>query len=971
MTPSWDTETSLIERLTPFRIHEVLLVSSHFDHYVIEESGYLSELMANEYSSLNLSQAPRIIHSPDAEDALVLIRERKFDLVITMSRIGEMAVHDFGQRAKKIEPGLQVILLTYNTRELATLRSGAGIDRVFVWSGDNSIFLSICKLVEDERNVTHDVEYGNVQVILLVEDSRRFYSAYLPLLYTQLLKQTTRLMGQGANTFEKLMRLRARAKILLAETFEEAMLHIDRYHNNIIGVFTDGRFPYQNGERGNAGLDLITHIRKVHPNMPILFQSKNEELREKAEAQGASFLHKEDSKLYHQISDFMTTKMSFGDFIFRDDDGSEIARASDLKELRNCIKVVPPEIFARHAERNHFSHWMRTRTEFGLAHELRPVKLSDFPSIDAAVAFLINRIGQHLHMQKLRRIQDHAPGKEGSGFQRLGTGSLGGKGRGLAFFYTRMPDLGLSDKFTNIEIIIPKTLVIATKVFENFLERNNLDRYIHEDFPDDEIAEAFLAAKFLDKEVETVKNMLEFVTWPLAVRSSSQLEDASHQPFAGVYSTYLLANNHPNLKYRIKQLIQSVKLIYASTFYRSAKDYVKATPNSIEDEKMAIVVQELVGTEQGGKFYPVLSGVARSHNHYPVDPLKAEDGLAAIALGFGRQVASGGKCLRFSPAQPKRLHQFHNVEATLRTSQRKFFAIEMSNNEADLSFDDEENLLHLDLSVAEEDGQLALTSSTYIAADDRIVDTIHRDGSRVLTFAPILKHSKFPLSEILTYVLNTCQAYLGTPVEIEFAVALDPKRNIRRFALLQLRPVVSGHEEIDVDFTEIEEGKMLCHTNSSLGNGVIDNINDIVFIDPSKLNRLKTRDLIPKIAEINNLLTRQNRPYLLIGPGRWGTADPSLGIPVSWSQISGAKTIVEVPMGDIHVAPSQGSHFFQNIVSFNVGYLTMTEGSKLDWDWLYLQDVVSQDGPLTHIFFDTPIKVLLDSKDGEAAILKE
>ena len=970
MSPSLDTEDSLLERLTPYRIREVLLVSSHFDHYVLEESGHLSELMASEYSSLNLSQSPRIIHSPDAEDALVMLKTRKFDLVITMSRIGDIAVHDFAQQAKKICGSIQVVLLTYNTRELATLRSGGGIDKVFVWSGDSLIFLSICKLIEDEKNVQHDIDLGNVQVLLLVEDSRRFYSAYLPLLYTQLLKQTTLLMGQGANTYEKLLRLRARAKILLAVTYEEAALHIERYHNNIIGVFTDGRFPFQNGERSTAGLELIRNIRKEHPYMPILFQSKNEELREQAEALGASFLHKEDSKLYHQISDFMTSKMSFGDFIFRNAEGEEISRASDLRELRQCLKDVPLDVFVERAKRNHISHWMRTRTEFALATELRQKKLADFPSIEIARKFLIKRIGQYLHMQKMRRIQDHAPGDEGSGFQRLGSGSLGGKGRGLAFFYTRMPDLRLSDAFPDVDIIIPKTLVIATKVFEKFLERNNLNHFVHEDFEDEEIAKAFLEAKFLDDEVETVKNMLEFVTWPLAVRSSSQLEDASHQPFAGVYSTYLLANNHPNIKYRIKQIIQAIKLVYASTFYKTAKEYVKATPNSIEDERMAVVIQELVGTHQGGRFYPVLSGVARSHNHYPVEPLKAEDGLAAIALGFGRQVAGGGKCLRFSPAQPKRLHQFHNIEATLRTSQRKFYAIEMDDNESDLSANDEENLSKLDLNTAEEDGQLAMVGSTYIAADDRIVDTIYREGNRVLTFAPILKHSKFPLAEILTHVLNKCQDYLGTPVEIEFAVALDPKRNIRRFALLQLRPVVAGHEEIDVDFNEIEEERLLCSSSLALGNGVIDNVQDIIFIDPSKLNRLKTRDLNTIIEEINASLTRQNRPYLLIGPGRWGTADPSLGIPVSWSQISGAKTIVEVPMADIHVDPSQGSHFFQNIVSFNVGYLTLSEVGNMDWEWLNNQEVIANHGPLTHVYLDDPIKILLDSKDGEAAILK-
>lgn len=958
------------ERLTPFRVRDVLLVSSHFDHYVLEEDGHLSELMSREYSSLNLSQSPRVIHSNTAEDALTLMRQRPFDLVITMSRIGEMAVHDFAQRAKSIIPSIPVVLLTYNTRELATLSVGSGIDRIFVWTGDSRILLAISKLIEDERNAHHDVEFGNVQIILLVEDSRRFYSAYLPLLYTQLLKQTTLLMGEGANLHERLMRLRARAKILLATDYEEAMLHIERYHNNIIGVFTDGRFPHANGDRDTAGLDLAATLRATHPNMPICFQSRNLELQSEAEALGATFIHKKDSQLYQRIASFMREKMSFGDFVFLLPDGEETARAGDLRELRNCLKEVDIASIEYHAGRNHFSHWMRSRTEFSLAAQLRPIQLDDFDSIEGVREFLIERIGNHLHQVRFRSVEDHMPGKQGSGFQRIGTGSLGGKGRGLAFFYTRMPDLGLAEAFPDVKITVPKSMVIATHVFENFIERNDLSHFTHEQHEDEEIAAAFLAGNFTEEQIAVMRSMLEEVTWPLAVRSSSQLEDASHQPFAGVYSTYLIANDNPSLDVRMDELSEAIRLVYASTYFRDAKSYVDATPNSIEDERMAVVVQELVGTEHNQRFYPVISGVARSHNHYPVEPLKPEDGIAALALGFGRQVSQGGRCLRFSPSHPKHIHQFYSTEATMRTAQRKFFAIQMGQSRSELSHIDDSNLLHLDLGIAEEDGQLALIGSTYIASDDRIVDTIFRAGQRLVTFAPALKHGKFPIAEILNHVLRSCEDYLGTPVEIEFAVSHDAEKGIRRFSLLQLRPVVSGHEDIDVDLSNVDQERCLCLSSQALGNGVIGDVKDIVYIHPNRINRMKTRDLTPIIERLNAELSRQNRPYLLIGPGRWGTSDPSLGIPVGWGQISGAKTIVEVPMADIHVDPSQGSHFFQNIVSFSVGYLTLEKSDSMDWDWLDSHDEVFEEGPIRHIRCEAPLKILLDSRDSEALILK-
>ena len=965
------SDWSRLERLTPFRIRDVLLVASHFDHYLLEESGYLAEIMRREYSDLSFSQAPRIIHSPEAGDALRLLRSRDFDLVITMTRVGEMDVKAFGSEAKRIRDGLPVVMLSHNTRELATLSAGDGIDRIFVWTGDSRILLSICKLIEDERNVENDVRDGDVQVILLVEDSRRFYSVYLPLLYTELVNQTTRLMGEGGNLYEKLLRLRARAKILLASDMNTAKSIIDRYHNNIIGIFTDGKFPNQGGNRDTAGLELIQYAQEGHPYMPILLQSKNLELREDAEAMGVRFLHKEDSQLYHRIEEFMVDEMNFGDFIFRLPDGTEVARATDLEELIDGLENAPIESIEYHASKNQFSHWLRTRTEFSLAAGMRPMTVEDFDTSEGVRKYLADSVRQHISQIRRRTIRDHDARVGGAGFQRIGRGSLGGKGRGLAFFFTRMPDLRLGAAFPDVEFIVPRSVVIATDVFEEFVESNELSRYAHEDHSDPEVDEAFLAAEFPPELRDEMSVLLENTKWPLAVRSSSLLEDSSHQPFAGVYATHMLANDHPDLKVRLRRLLEAIKLVYASTYHRSAKAYVTATPNTIEDERMAVVVQELVGDEVNGRFYPLISGAARSHNHYPVEPLVAEDGFAAICIGLGRQVAMGGKCLRYSPGQPKRVHQFYSNQAILDTSQRNFFAIPMNQEDGSVHPSEEDNLLNLRLSAAEEDGSLALVGSTYIVSDDRMVDSVMVDGGpRVVTFAPMLKHGRFPLSEILHHVLTACQNYIGSPVEIEFALSIDRDSGSQKFAILQMRPMMEESVDIDIDLGEVDRDKAICICSQSLGNGVIEGIRDIVYVHPGRLDRMRTADLTDKIEAIDAGLRADKRPYVLIGPGRWGSADPSLGIPVQWDQIMGSKAIVEVPMSDIHVEPSQGTHFFQNIVTFNIGYLTIGAEDFVDWDWLDSLDAVTESGPLRHVSLAEPLKVILDSRDSEAIITR-
>ena len=959
------------ERLTPFRVRDVLLVASPFDHYLLEESGYLAEIMRREYTDLNLSQAPRIIHSHDADDALELLANRDFDLIITMVRVGTMDPYAFGRRAKRDNPDLPVIMLSHNTRELATLHTGDGIDRIFVWTGDSRILLSICKLIEDEKNAENDVENGDVQVILLVEDSRRFYSAYLPLLYSQLVNQTTRLMGEGGNLHERLLRLRARAKILLASDYPTAKSIIDKYHHNIIGVFTDGKFPDPEDGRDTAGLKLVRYVRSRDLNLPILFQSKNLELKEEAEALGVRFLHKEDTQLYGRIADFMLEEMSFGDFIFKLPDGTEVGRAANLRQLVEELSRAPIESVEYHATRNHFSHWLRTRTEFSLAAILRHLTIGDFESTEEIRDFILNSMRGHIDRVRNRSIRDNDSPHSDQGFLRIGRGSLGGKGRGLAFFFSRMPDLGLQDKFPDVEFIVPHSIVLATDLFEEFIEMNGLSRFAHEEHDDSEVDAEFLASKFSEDVEEELTAMLGHMTRPLAIRSSSLLEDASHQPFAGVYATHMIANDHSKLDVRLARLKEAIKLVFASTYHKGAKAYVAATPSSIQDERMAVVIQEIVGREVNGRYYPYIAGAARSRNHYPVSPLIGEDGIAAVCIGLGRQVASGEKCLRFSPGQPRRIHQFHSTEAMLDTSQTSFWAIPMGRSETPLSADETKNLVNLGLGEAEEDGRLALVGSTYVVADDRVVDSVRASGGpRVVTFAPILKHSRIPLAEILDHVLKRSESYLNSPIEIEFALVIDEDSGKKIFAILQVRPMLEESVDIDIDMSEVDRTRAIIMCSKALGNGVIDDIQDVVYIHPDRLDRMRTADLTDGVEAIDATLRSQGRSYLLIGPGRWGSSDPSLGIPVSWEQISGAKAIVEVPMSDIHLEPSQGTHFYQNIVTFNIGYLTITADDMLDFDWLDSIAPETEIGPLRHIALESPLKVVLDSRDSEAIVLR-
>ena len=959
------------ERLMPFRVRDVLLVSSSYDHYVLAEDGHLTELMTDEFAQLNLSHAPRIVHANNADEALELMKKWRFDLIITMIRVGNMTAEEFGRNAKKILPNTEVVLLTHNSRELASIKTSEAIDRIFVWSGNSQLMVAIIKLVEDERNVAHDIRIGNIPVLLLVEDSSRFFSSYLPQLYEEILTQTRKVIGEGLSFKQTMRRLRARTKVLHATTMEDAIAYVESYGRNLIGLITDAGFPAMNRKDFQAGLSLIERVRERFPNLPVLMQSTEQNNMMPAIELGAEFLHKNNPNLLSELQNFLQYKLGFGDFVFRLPDLREIGRASSIEELITNLRKMPSESVEYHALNNNFSHWLHTRGEFELADKIRPLTLNDFKDSIEIQHFLASTIEKHLVKSQRSSVSNYIGELDfRRRFQRYGSGSLGGKGRGLAFFSMQIEEMDFGVNIPDVKIDLPHTVVLSTDIFDKFIEENKLQEMTAIGIDDNIIAEKFLSGKFNSQVRDELANLALQFNQPLAIRSSSRLEDSLHQPFAGVYRTYFLANDHPDEEIRVKQLINSIKLVYASTYSENAKSFIRATQHSIEEESMAIVIQPLIGKKHKNRFYPTLAGVARSFNFYPVGPMEPNEGIAAAALGLGKTVANGEKCVRFSPFRPKRVYQFANVDSTLKSAQRQFWALKMEESSEMPTIDPEFNLLKLDLNSAEEDGEISEIASTWDSQNDRIWDGIGRNGIRLITLNGYLKRNSFPLCEILQQILKKCEEMLDCPVEIEFA--LIDNNDVKQFHLLQLRPLVSESTEVEIDFDEKMLQSALAHSNVSLGNGVVNDIKDIIFVDPKKLDRQKSIEIANSISRINASMIDENRPYLLIGPGRWGSSDNLLGIPVKWGQISGARTIIECELADISVDPSQGTHFFQNIVSFNVGYLTIrnSEPSAIDWEWLNKQKCIFEDGPIKHVRIKKNLKILLDGRNGRAAILK-
>ncbi len=970
------------QKLMKFKIREILLVSSLYDYYLFEEDGRLYELIRQEYQILNLSQAPEITHCTTGEEAIELAKkENQFDLIITTLHIEDMHVVKFAQKVREEDITIPIILLAYDNRERKELVSNydtSVFDKIFIWQGDYRLLIGIIKYVEDKMNVENDTSSVGVQVIILVEDNVKFYSSYLPIVYTEILRQSQRLISEGVNLTHKFLRMRARPKILLCTTYEEAWSYFEKYEEYILGIITDINFRRNGVKDPEAGLLFAREVKAKHRDIPILLQSSNVELAEKAYEAGASFIQKGSPRLLHELHDFLMNNFSFGDFVFQLPDGTEVARASDLITLEEQIHKVPDESLIYHAEGNHFSKWLKARTEFWLAHKLRPRKVTDYKSASELRSSLIDSIRKYLDYRQRGIITEfnNETFDPKNSFARIGSGSLGGKARGLGFINILINHNKIRNKFEGVELTVPSAVVITTDVFDQFLSKNKLESFALNETDDEEITRRFINAKKFPKDIlKKLEEYLEIVKEPLAVRSSSLLEDSQFQPLAGVYNTYMIPNNNPSLKMRLEELIVSIKCVYASTFFKKAKDYMKATSYRLEEEKMAVIIQRLVGAKRGHRFYPDFAGVGKSYNFYPIPPQKSVDGIALVALGLGKWVVDGGNSVRFCPKYPKHLLQFFSTKETIRNTQQEFFALDL---DAKLNRDEyttpDEFVKRYRLSTAEEDQTLYHLGSTYSFENDAVYDGVSRQGTRVITFAPILKHKIFPLPEILDLLLDMGTWGMGVPVEIEFAVNMKvPPGEKKEFAMLQMRPLVISYEFEELDIEDVETSDLICQSKQVLGNGAIDGIHDIVVVDIQKFDRSKSREVAAEVSLINSKLLDQKRSYILIGVGRWGSLDPWLGIPVTWDQISGASVIVESGFKDLTVTPSQGSHFFQNITSFRIGYFTVDSSFNngfIDWDWLSQAKSVEEKNYTRHLQFDESISVKINGRQNKGVILK-
>ncbi|MHB0980697.1 MAG: PEP/pyruvate-binding domain-containing protein [Thermoleophilia bacterium] len=966
------------EVLMSTRVENIILVSSLYDKFILQEDGQLSEVILGEFLDLHLHHTTGLTHVSTGSEAIELaLSNSSFNLIITAINVGDMNAVELVEKAREAGLDIPVIVLAYDGGELSDFimrHDVSAMDRIFLWQGDVRILLAIIKYIEDKLNAEHDTRVAGVQVILVVEDSIRSYSSFLPMIFTELIRHSQRLIPGGMNIAHKILRMRARPKILLCTTFEEAWDNFTRYQEDVLGVISDIEFP-RNGELDpEAGVEFASRVRELWPDVPIVLQSGRPENEELAKKVGASFLLKGSATLLHDLRRVMIEQFSFGDFVFLLPDGTEIDRAGDLRMLAEKLQTVPMESVAFHAERNHFSRWLKARTEFALAHRLRPRTLADFHSAEDMKADLIETIEEYRREQGRMIIADfdHHSFDTTSSFSRIGGGSLGGKARALAFVRHLLGAFDMYKRFPGVQVSVPPSVVLGTEVFDQFLDRNNLrDFAIHCD-GDEEIKRRFLAAPLPHEVTRDLVSFLELIRYPLAVRSSSLLEDSQYQPLAGVYETFMLPNNHPDAGFRLRQLEATIKRVYASTFSSHAKSYLEATLYRLEEERMAVIIQKVVGAAHEERFYPEISGVARSYNFYPTAPMTAEDGVAVTALGLGRTVMQGERAHSFCPKYPRHQLMAGSLEDTLRNSQRSFWAVELGPTTGTAAFDVWEQ--HYDLEVAESDGTLAQLGSTYSPENEAIYDGISRPGVRLVTFAPLLKFELFPLAEIIDLLLEIGAQGMGTPVEIEFAVNLStPAGAPKEFAFLQMRPMGLSRELEELVIDDVEPDRVLCRSTSILGNGRLDSLRDIVVVDIDRFDRARSADVAREVAQLNAKLTREGTRYVLIGVGRWGSADPWLGIPVTWDEISGARVIVESELKDMPVAPSQGSHFFQNLTSFRVGYFTVNAEAGdglVDWEWLAAQKAASEGDFARHLHFEQPLMVKMNGTKREGIILK-
>ncbi len=965
--------------LMPFKVKEILLVATLYDAYSIEKEGRFSEHILGEYHQLSLTSLPRVTGVTSPEEAIALLKTKHFDLVIFMMGVDKSVPLESSRDIKKEFPYIPLYMLLNNNSEISyyndNCKNFSHFDRTFVWNGDSKVFFAMVKHLEDRVNIDNDTQEGMVGVILVVEDSIKYYSRYLPHIYQMILEQTKELIEDvSIDEQYKVLKLRARPKILLATTYEEATEIIDKYIDYIICLISDVKFPKAGKLSENAGFDLIKYVRQRVENLPTLLQSSDVENTKKAYELDSNFINKNSESLLQDLRSFIRHFLGFGSFIYRDTEGEQIAVARSLREFETLLKEIPDESIIYHAVKNHFSMWLMARGEIQIAKIINPLKVSDFKDNNHIRTFLINIIHQFRSEKEKGKVvpfEENALLNE-TNIVSLASGALGGKGRGLAFINTLIYNLDFSEIITNINIKTPCTSIIGTDDFDIFLAKNKLHDKIHNGLNYKELREKFVESKLSYNLTKRLKIFLKKITKPIAVRSSSLFEDSMMQPFSGIFETYLLPNNHPDINVRLQQLMNAIKLVYASIYSNNARTYFEAVYYKIDEEKMAVIIQEVVGNQFENYFYPHISGTAQSHNYYPVAHMKPEEGFAVAAVGLGTYVVEGERTYRFSPKYPD--VDISSPKDLYKSSQVNFLAIDLDKKDINLVEGEDVGLAKLDIYDAEMHGALKHCASVYDPDGEVLYPGIDRNGPRVVNFANILKYKYAPLAKTLSIILDVVKEALGSPVEIEFAVDLDKTKNkLPTFYLLQIKPLVGNEDDYNVNPDKINKDDIILYANKSMGNGKIEDIQDVIFVDEDKFDNQKTLEMSYEIEALNAKMLKENKKYVLIGPGRWGTRDKFIGIPVAWPQISNAKVIVEISLKDFPLDASLGSHFFHNVTSMNVGYFSIQHSSPKDfvnWDVLNNQEVIEETKYFKHVRFKKPFSIVMDGKKRISLILQ-
>ena len=960
------------------RIYNVLLIATKYDAFMLEDDGRVDEQIFNEYTSLSLRYPPRFTQVTTEEEALAELQDRNFELIICMPNMDNRDIFAAAKEIKIHYPNIPIVVLTPFSKEVSKRIANedlSAIDYVFSWLGNAELLLAIIKLIEDKMNAPDDTASVGVQIILLVEDSIRFYSSALPHLYKFVLEQSQMFAKEALNGHQQTLRMRGRPKIKLARTYEEAVRIFNQYRDNMLGIVSDMSFMHDGVKDPYAGYKFGQYVRKTGLIIPFVLESSESSNKVYAKELGASFIDKNSKSYPQDLRKKIMQRFGFGDFvILNPQTKEEIMRIKDLKDLQKKVYQIPDDSLVYHLSRNHFSRFFYSRAMFPPAEVLKRVDVSDYKDMDEARKLIFDLIVQYRRMKNSGVVAIYQKDRfdEYSNFARIGDGSLGGKGRGLAFMgamVKRYPKLETENFNTNI----PKTVVICTDIFDEFMETNELLPVALSDADDETILKYFLRASLPASLIDDLMAFFDVVKSPIAVRSSSLLEDSHYQPFAGIYSTYMI----PRLedKYEMLRLLSdAIKAVYASVFYRDSKGYMTATSNLIDQEKMAIVLQEVVGNRYNDHFYPTISGVARSLNFYPIGNEKAEDGIANIALGLGKYIVDGGQTLRFSPRHPHNILQMSTMDFALRETQTRFYALDLKNLAEQFSIDDSFNLQRLGLKEADADGSLKYIVSTYDPYDQIIRDGYYPGGRKILSFVNILQHDVFPLAKTLDELLRIGQAEMGRPVEIEFAVNVDPNNHDKAtFYLLQIRPIVDNKEIMDEDLTQVGNEETILSSTSVLGHGIVTDVQDIIYVKSGAFNSSNNQLIAYEIEKLNRRFTEEEKNYVLVGPGRWGSSDHWLGIPVKWPHISNARVIVECGLENYRVDPSQGTHFFQNLTSFGVGYFTINPFKGDGWfdeEYLNALPAVEDTEYLRHIHFDKPIVIKMDGKKSLGVVLK-